>query len=115
MKVDNVKVLALKDRFYSRGQPRGNSNPGNGTAAGDGAGATYRYEPIAKAGNSLRGGGNNLNLMPHPGKVVRQIGNVNVDTARIGEIVRGDQCYFHRWMLKTSVATLVKGACSPLA
>ena len=88
MKVDDIEFLPLKDFFYLRGQPWGDSKPSNRTTGGNGAGSADGNEPVAKARNSLRGRGNDSDLVTHPGKLLFQTGNMNADAARIGEIIR---------------------------
>jgi hypothetical protein len=90
MEVDNIKVFPAKHLPYLGSQEKGKGKAGNGTAAGNGAGATYGDELIAEVGNSLGSGSNNLDIMPHPGELMLKAGDVEDDTAGIGEIIRGD-------------------------
>lgn len=90
MEVDNIKVFPVEHFLYLGSQEKGKGKAGNGTTAGNGAGAAYRYEPIAEAGNSLGSGSNNLDIMPHPGELTLKAGDMEDDTAGIGEIIWGD-------------------------
>ena len=52
----------------------------------------------------IGGGGNNLHLVPHSGEIIPEMGDMDIYPAWVSVIIRGNQSYFHGFLIVSSAA-----------